>query len=95
VAERGHGQRSSGRAGEEGNRGGGVGCWKEEERGSADRWGRAASEREEGARLGLRDRGKLGWRGCGAARGRGERRGGPEGERERESLGCWVGLAVI
>jgi hypothetical protein len=31
----------------------GVGRWKEEERGSADRWGRAASERGEMARLGL------------------------------------------
>jgi hypothetical protein len=49
----------------------GIGHCKEEERGGADRWGRAASEREERVRLGLRDRG---WAGV-AVGPRGEERG--------------------
>jgi hypothetical protein len=69
-------------------------------RGSTDRWGRAASERKEGARLGLRDRGKLGRRGCRAVRGRGERgvgRRGPCGRKEGEGEG-WAepkGLGLL
>jgi hypothetical protein len=74
------------------NRGGGIGRWEEGERGGADRWGRAASERKERARA----EGKLGQGTAHAGERRervrwasgekGEREGSP---REKESGLAW------